>query len=186
MQRNRLFLLAVRRGLPKASDCTLICGVLRAIVGAPSAASLRFLLDVRRFCWGLLDHRRYADEGVPIGPGQKGTAFLGLVVFCRPSLKPAHIEQKNFETWCRERFPHASLAENVLSGANNASLLRQWTVFKKGESVELDDRLSDIANRCGKDSREYSKAEKLSEHLTVKGFSFASDMVLDKRSVPQD
>ena len=46
-----------------------------AIVGALSAASPNFLPDGRRFCWGLLSHRRYVDECVSIRPGRKGAVF---------------------------------------------------------------------------------------------------------------
>ena len=70
-----VILLAARRGLPKMSDCTPICGGPSAIIGAPSAASPNFLPDGRRFCWGLLSHRRYVDECVSIRPGRKGAVF---------------------------------------------------------------------------------------------------------------
>ena len=76
-----VILLAARRGLPKVSGRTPIYGVPRAIVGVPSAASSNFLLDVRRFCRGLLVHCRFVDERVSIRPGQRGAAFLGFVVF---------------------------------------------------------------------------------------------------------
>lgn len=54
------------------------------------------------------------------------------------------------------------------------------------EGEPFADRLSDIANRCGKDSFQYIKAKKLFGQLIAKGFSFASDIVLDERSMSQD
>ena len=69
VQRNWFFLRAARRGHPKVSDCTPICGGSSAIIGAPSAAS----------------------------------------------------SKRVFGTWRRGAILHASLAENVLSGTNNAA-----------------------------------------------------------------
>lgn len=65
-------------------------------------------------------------------------------------------------------------------------LLRQWAVLKKGESATIDDRLSDIANRYGKDSFQYIKAKSCPNSSLLRGFSFASDIVLDERSMSQD
>lgn len=78
------------------------------------------------------------------------------------------------------------LAENGFVGGQKTFLLRQWAVLKKGESVTFDDRLSDIANRYGKDSFQYIKAKSCPNSSLLMGFSFASDIVLDERSMSQD
>lgn len=78
--------------------------------------------------------------------------------------------------------PDAGYSSPLLDILNTADMLTN----SKGESVTFDDRLSDIADRYGQDSRQYIKAKKLSEQLIAKGFSFASDMVLDERSRSQD
>lgn len=57
---------------------------------------------------------------------------------------------------------------------------------RASEGEPFDDRLSDIANRHGKDSFQYIKAKSCPEQLIAKGFSFASDIVLDERSMSQD
>lgn len=114
VQRNWFFLRAARRGLPKVSGRTPISGGSVVIVGALSVVSPNFLLDVRGFCWGLLNHRRFVDECVSIRPGQRGAAFLGFVVFgsvrAACSLSPRRAAAQQFAA---PRLPRCGLMQAV-------------------------------------------------------------------------
>lgn len=109
-----VFLRAARRGLPKVSGRTPISGGSVVIVGALSVVSPNFLLDVRGFCRGLLNHRRFVDECVSIRPGQRGAAFLGFVVFgpvraaCSLSLHRAAAKQ-----FAAPRLPRFGLSKQL-------------------------------------------------------------------------
>lgn len=114
VQRNWFFLRAARRGPPKMSDCTPICGGSSAIIGAPSAASPNFMLDVRRFCCSLPAYFRCVDEHTSIRPGQRGAAFLGFVVFgpvrAACSLSPRRAAAQQFAA---PRLPRCGLMQAV-------------------------------------------------------------------------